>query len=103
MIKSQLDEILAQELNHLPEKKIQEATKLIIQILTKTLTSGQRIEIRGFGSFALHHRPPRESFNPKTGKRSRTKEKFMPHFKPGKTMKQGIDDSKQEYPIQKDD
>lgn len=103
MIKSQLDELLAQDLNHLPEKRIQEATKLIIQTLTNTLISGQRIEIRGFGSFTLHYRPARESFNPKTGKRSTTNEKYMPHFKPGKTLKQGIDDSKQQYPKIKDD
>ena len=103
MIKSKLDEILAGELTHLSEKKIQEATKVIIHLMTDTLASGQRIEIRGFGSFALNHRPARQSFNPKTGNRSTTEEKFIPHFKPGKTLKQGIDDSKQKYPIQNED
>jgi integration host factor subunit beta len=103
MIKSKLDEILAGEMTHLAEKKIQEATKIIINLMAESLASGQRIEIRGFGSFCLNHRPARQSFNPKTGKRSITEEKFIPHFKPGKTLKQGIDDSKQKYTIQEED
>ncbi|MFY7900181.1 MAG: HU family DNA-binding protein, partial [Chitinophagaceae bacterium] len=51
-----------------------------------SLINGQSIYIRGFGSFTLNHRPSRESFNPKTGKRTNTNEKFIPHFKPGKTL-----------------
>lgn len=100
MIKSQLDVFLSQEFTQLSEKKIQQATKLIIEQLETSLTSGERIEIRGFGSFALHHRPERLAFNPKTGKRVKTEEKFIPHFKPGKELKQGVDESKKLYPIQ---
>jgi integration host factor subunit beta len=103
MIKSKLDEFLAGELTHLSEKKIQEATKLIVQLMVDCLSQGHRIEIRGFGSFSLNHRPSRESFNPKTGKRTNTHEKFIPHFKPGKTLKQGIDDHKKHHHIQDDD
>ena len=103
MIKSKLDEFLARELMHLPEKKIQDATKLIVNLMTESLSQGGRIEVRGFGSFALHHRPPRASFNPKTGKRAKTHSKYIPHFKPGKTLKQGIDENSQDHPIVEDD
>ncbi|HBB52510.1 MAG TPA: integration host factor subunit beta [Legionellales bacterium] len=103
MIKSKLDEFLAAELTHLSEKKIQESTKFIIQLMVDAISLGHRIEIRGFGSFSLNQRPSRESFNPKTGKRTNTNEKFIPHFKPGKTLKQGIEDNKKHYPIQDED
>jgi integration host factor subunit beta len=99
MIKSQLDVLLSQELTHLSEKKIQLSTKLIIEHLAQTLADGGRIEIRGFGSFALHHRAPRQAFNPKTGIRAITEAKFIPHFKPGKELKEGVDASKSNYPI----
>lgn len=90
---------LSQQLPQLSEKKINAATNLIIKQLSEALIAGRRIEIRGFGSFSLHHRPPRQAFNPKTGKRVMTDAKFIPHFKPGKALKQGIDDSKKSYPI----
>jgi integration host factor subunit beta len=99
MIKSQLDVLLSQELTQLSEKKIQLSTKLIIEHLAQTLADGGRIEIRGFGSFSLHHRAPRQAFNPKTGTRAITEAKFIPHFKPGKELKEGVDASKSNYPI----
>lgn len=99
MIKSQLNMFLSQRLPQLSEKKINVATNLIIKQLSEALIAGRRIEVRGFGSFSLHHRPPRQAFNPKTGKRVMTEAKFIPHFKPGKALKQGIDDSKKDYPI----
>jgi integration host factor subunit beta len=71
--------------------------------LYDSLISGKRIEIRGFGSFSLHHRPPRQAFNPKTGKRVTTEAKFIPHFKPGKALKEGIDASKDKHPIKDED
>lgn len=100
MIKSELDELLAKNLMHLPEKKVQQATKLIIGYLTESLSSGNRIEIRGFGSFGLNHRPSRQAFNPKTGKRANIEEKYIPHFKPGKELKEGIDNNSKEFTIQ---
>lgn len=103
MIKSELDEFLARELTHLSEKKIQDATKLLINLMADWLSQGSRIEIRGFGSFVLNHRPPRESFNPKTGTRTTTDSKYIPHFKPGKTLKQGIDQGSLQFPITEKD
>jgi integration host factor subunit beta len=99
MIKSQLIMFLSKKLPHLSEKKITAAVNTIIQHLSDSLIAGHRIEIRGFGSFCLHHRPPRKAFNPKTGKRVTTEAKYIPHLKPGKTLKQGIDDSKHQHPI----
>ena len=100
MIKSELDELLAKNLMHLPEKKIQLATKLIMGYLSATLSSGNRIEIRGFGSFCLNHRPSRQAFNPKTGKRANIEEKYIPHFKHGKELKEGIDKSRTKHAIE---
>ena len=103
MIKSQLNMFLSKLLPHLSEKKIHAVSNLIIKHLSDSLISGKRIEIRGFGSFSLHHRPPRQAFNPKTGKRVTTEAKFIPHFKPGKALKEGIDASKDKYPIKDED
>jgi integration host factor subunit beta len=100
MIKSELDELLSKNLMHLAEKKIQQASKSIIDYLSESLSSGIRIEIRGFGSFCLNHHPPRQAINPKTGERLSIEEKYVPHFKPGKELKQGVDESKNEYMIQ---
>jgi integration host factor subunit beta len=103
MIKSQLNMFLSKLLPNLSEKKIHAATNLIIKHLAESLIAGKRIEIRGFGSFSLHHRPPRQAFNPKTGKRVTTEAKFIPHFKPGKALKEGIDANKAKHPIKDDD
>jgi integration host factor subunit beta len=103
MIKSQLIMFLSKQLPHLSEKKINAAANLIMEQLSQSLISGQRIEIRGFGSFCLHHRPPRQAFNPKTGKRVMTDAKAIPHFKPGKTLKEGIEEHKDQYPISDED
>ena len=99
MIKSELILFLSNKMPQLSEKKINAAVNLLIQELSESLIAGHRIEIRGFGSFCLHHRPPRQAYNPKTGHRLITEAKNIPYFKPGKTLKQGIDDSKHHYPI----
>ena len=103
MIKSQLNMFLSKLLPQISEKKINAATNLMIKQLSETLISGKRIEIRGFGSFCLHHRPPRQAFNPKTGNRVTTEAKSIPHFKPGKALKQGIDESKTKFSLDDSD
>lgn len=67
--------------------------------MSETLASGERIEIRGFGSFSLHHRPPRTGRNPKTGESVSLNEKFVPHFKPGKELRDRVDTSREQYKI----
>lgn len=99
MIKSELNMFLSQLLPQIAEKKIADASKYIIQELAHALETQKRIEIRGFGSFALHHRPERQAFNPRTKKRVQTQAKNLPHFKPGKALREGIEASRKKYPI----
>lgn len=66
------------------------AVKSILEQMTTALESGDRIELRGFGSFALHHRPARVGRNPKTGEPVPLNEKYVPHFKPGKELRERV-------------
>ena len=67
MTKSELIEIISAKQKHLPAKDIELAVKQMLEIMSDALAGGERIEIRGFGSFSLHFRPPRQGRNPKTG------------------------------------
>ncbi|MDR0716611.1 MAG: integration host factor subunit beta [Azoarcus sp.] len=67
------------------------AVKVILDALTDALAEGDRIEIRGFGSFVLNYRPPRASRNPKSGEKVLVPEKYVPHFKPGKDLRKRVD------------
>ena len=68
--------------------------------MSKSLILGRRIEIRGFGSFTLHYRAPRKAHNPKTGERVVTEAKYSPHFKPGKALRERINESKEHCKIE---
>jgi integration host factor subunit beta len=102
MIKSELNMFLSQLLPEVSEKKIAEGSKRIILALAEALEAQQRIELRGFGSFCLHHRSERLAFNPKTGKRVHADAKSIPHFKPGKSLKLEIEESRLKFPIEED-
>ena len=102
MIKSELIERLTKKQKHIQEKDISLSVNLLLEYLRETLGRGERIEIRGFGSFSLHHRPSRNAHNPKTGARVITKEKYSPHFKPGKDLKERVDASKEHCSIVQD-
>lgn len=99
MIKSELIEQLAAKLTHIPEKDVAMSVNLILEYLSDTLSHGGRIEIRGFGSFSLHYRPPRNAHNPKTGDKVVTQAKYSPHFKPGKAMRENVNASRQQVAI----
>ncbi|MDX1250946.1 MAG: integration host factor subunit beta [Gammaproteobacteria bacterium] len=88
--KSELIDALAQKLNHLTYKDVEFSVKAIIEQMAQTLANGGRIEIRGFGSFSLHHRPPRMGRNPKTGEPVPLPSKHVPHFKPGKELRDRV-------------
>ncbi|MBR6027014.1 MAG: integration host factor subunit beta [Neisseriaceae bacterium] len=75
----------------LSAKDITQSAKCIIDTLTRALASGQRIEIRGFGSFDLTKRPSRVGRNPRTGERVEVPEKYVPHFKAGKELRERVD------------
>ena len=85
--KSKLIEELAKKQTHLAQKDVELAVKCIIEQMSDALASGERIEIRGFGSFSLHYRPPRIGRNPKSGEKVELPGKYVPHFKPGKELR----------------
>lgn len=90
MTKSELIEILARKNFHLPQSDVEMAVKSMIEQMSNALSSGERIEIRGFGSFSLHYRPPRVGRNPKTGDSVELTSKYVPHFKPGKELRDRV-------------
>jgi integration host factor subunit beta len=89
--KSELIERIAERQTQLGYKDVELAVKSILELMAQTLASGERIEIRGFGSFSLHYRPSRVGRNPKTGEPVSLPEKFVPHFKPGKELRDRVD------------
>ena len=90
MTKSELIEILAKKQPQLAYKDVELAVKTMIEHMGTNLANGERIEIRGFGSFSLHYRPPRTGRNPKTGDSVALGAKYVPHFKPGKEMRERV-------------
>ncbi len=99
MTKSELIEILAQKQIQLAYKDVELAVKTMIDHMGTTLANGERIEIRGFGSFSLHYRPPRVGRNPKTGDSVELAAKYVPHFKPGKEMRERVNNSMEKVEI----
>jgi integration host factor subunit beta len=93
MTKSELIDDLAREQGHLAYRDVELAVKCILEHMSNSLASGERIEIRGFGSFSLHYRPPRIGRNPKTGDSVALSGKHVPHFKPGKELRDRVNDT----------
>ncbi len=93
MTKSELIERLIDKLDHLSAKDVELAIKDILEMMANTLEQGDRIEIRGFGSFSLHYRAPRTGRNPKTGESVELSGKYVPHFKPGKELRERVNGS----------
>ncbi|MFN7184406.1 integration host factor subunit beta [Thermomonas haemolytica] len=92
MTKSELIELLARRQPHLKADDVDLAVKTLLQMMGGALAGGERIEIRGFGSFSLHYRPPRTGRNPKTGEAVALPGKYVPHFKPGKELRERVTD-----------
>lgn len=95
MTKSELIERIAAAQAQLPTKDVELAVKSMIEQMALTLAQGQRIEIRGFGSFSLHYRAPRIGRNPKTGESVGLAGKYVPHFKPGKELRDRVNEGLQ--------
>ena len=91
MTRSELIELIASQQSQLSTKDVELAVKLMIDHMAETLSSGERIEIRGFGSFSLHYREPRQGRNPKTGDSVELEGKHVPHFKAGKELRERVD------------
>jgi integration host factor subunit beta len=90
MTKSELIELIASRQSQLSAKDVELAVKTILEHMSQTLSAGERIEIRGFGSFSLHYREPRKGRNPKTGDAVQLTGKYVPHFKPGKELRERV-------------
>ncbi len=91
MTKSELIERLAERMrSQLPEKDVELAVKTVLDRMAQALANGERIEVRGFGSFSLHYRPPRVGRNPKTGEAVSLSGKYVAHFKPGKELRERV-------------
>jgi len=91
MTKSELIARLAERNPRLVARDADEAVNTMLDAMTEALAGGQRIEIRGFGSFALNYRPPRVGRNPKSGDRVQVPAKYVPHFKAGKELRERVD------------
>ncbi len=90
MTKSELIELISRKQKHLRPKDVELAVKHLLELMSDALANGERIEIRGFGSFSLHFRPPRMGRNPKTGEAVALSGKYVPHFKPGKDLRERV-------------
>ncbi|MDM3872085.1 integration host factor subunit beta [Porticoccus sp. W117] len=93
MTKSELIERLATRQDQLMPKDVEFAVKMILESMTDALVDNRRIEVRGFGSFCLHYRAPRIGRNPKTGDSVELSGKYVPYFKPGKELRERVNDS----------
>ena len=91
MTKSELIVHLAERFPQLVAKDTEVSVKMILDAMSDALTEGQRIEIRGFGSFSLNYRPARTGRNPKSGDNVYVPEKYVPHFKAGKELRERVD------------
>ena len=91
MTKSELIDRLAAEQAHLAHVDVELAVKTTLEHMSQALSNGERIEIRGFGSFSLHFRPARMGRNPKTGEKVHVPPKKLPFFKVGKELRERVD------------
>ncbi|HEY8033975.1 MAG TPA: integration host factor subunit beta [Methylobacter sp.] len=91
MVKSELIDVLAQKRPHLERKDVELAVGCMIKQMTEALMANDRIEIRGFGSFSLHYRPPVTGRDPRSGAALNLPARYSPHFKPGKELRQRVD------------
>jgi len=94
MTRSELIKQLAscEELKALSPQEIEQAVHVVLEQMSQTLAKGQRIEVRGFGSFSLHYRKARLGRNPKTGEAVQLSAKYSPHFKPGKELRERVNE-----------
>jgi len=94
MVKSELITKIASNFEQLSIDDIESGVNSILECIKDSLAKGERVEIRGFGSFELRHRLPRNAHNPRTGEKLVTMAKYVPHFKPGKEFRDRINESR---------
>lgn len=94
MNRTDLTEKIANWRSHLPVQLVDDVVRDIIEQITAAMENNDRVEIRGFGSFSLNYRAPRKARNPKTGSHVEVKQKYIPHFKSGKELRERVNKSK---------
>jgi len=102
MVKSELIRRIIKKIPQLQEKDVELGINQIFECMSEALGKGEPIRIRGFGSFTVRYRPPRNAHNPKTGEKVVTLPKHVPYFKPGKELRNRLNAAKN-LPIQEDD
>jgi len=100
MTRSELIQIISAKQSQLSDKEVALSIKYVFDKMIEALAEGQRIEIRGFGSFAIRFRPARPARNPKTGERVQKEGKYSLHFKPGKEMRDRVNSFPQQPLLQ---
>ncbi|WP_296402342.1 HU family DNA-binding protein [Psychrobacter sp.] len=90
--KSDLIRDVSARCDYISDIEVDDAVREIIALLSEKLIENNRIEVRGFGTFCLHHREARQGRNPKTGEMVLVEQKSIPHFKPGKALREGVND-----------
>ena len=98
MTKADIVEIIAEKTGF-TAKDVKIMIEQFLDEVKGCLGESKHLEIRGFGSFSLHYRPPRKAHNPKTGERVNTEAKHTPHFKPGKELRDRVNENRQTHPI----
>jgi len=91
MTRSDLVARLSERFSQLTQRDTEFAVKTMLDAMSDALARGHRIEIRGFGSFSINRRPPRMGRNPRSGEQVVIPEKLVPHFKPGKALREAVD------------
>jgi integration host factor subunit beta len=103
MTKSELIAQLSAKQPQLQPRDVELAVKELLEQMSAALATGERIEVRGFGSFSLHYRPPRVGRNPKTGTAVQVPDKHVPHFKPGKELRERVNNGEGGVPADNDE
>jgi integration host factor subunit beta len=103
MTKSELIARLSAKQPQLQPRDVELAVKELLEQMSAALATGERIEVRGFGSFSLHYRPPRVGRNPKTGSAVQVPDKYVPHFKPGKELRERVNGGEGGVPAENDE
>jgi integration host factor subunit beta len=103
MTKSELIAQLSAKQPQLQPRDVELAVKELLEQMSAALATGERIEVRGFGSFSLHYRPPRVGRNPKTGTAVQVPDKYVPHFKPGKELRERVNNGEGGIPAENDE
>lgn len=89
--KSELIEKLTSKFSQLQQLDIDVSVRIILEAMISALNQERRIEIRGFGSFTINHRPARIGRNPKSWQNVSIPAKSVPHFKAGKQLRKRVD------------